>query len=393
MKLQVKSSREFNAMLQKLAKCIPSKPLNAVLENALLTMNEDGRFFLMSSTGDSQLTIPVQLSVVHGKFGKSVAMPVKIISAFLATLPDCVVTFDFVDGTNTVQLEYCTGEGDKVKEGKAMFTFLESDGFPIMQKPSGECLRIALPSSTFLSIVDKCGSFVDNDEFHPQMACVCMDVVEDMSEVVFVGTNGHTLFKHNYSNDPARGGSDFFRGGPPAKILLFNQYFRTLSVFDGCGVIEVESNGNTIRLSSGDIEFVCKGIEQKYPNYNSVIPKGNPYHVCFDKKEMLSVIKRMKLFSNGSSGLIVLSKSGMFLTMSANDVYFGRGAEDQVIISDSECVDGFIIGFNAEALLTAIGTINSDNVRMQLSAPSRPCLITADEPSPKTLVLVMPMQI
>ena len=129
----------------------------------------------------------------------------------------------------------------------------------------------------------------------------------------------------------------------------------------------------------------------QYPNYNSVIPRNNPYDVVVDKRELASVVKRVALFSSESSNMIVLKKEGMFLDVAAQDLDFNMSANDQVLIIDSNCVDGHRIGFKASSLLNALAPIQSDTVCLHLGDPSRAGVITANESSPRALTLIMPM--
>ena len=99
------------------------------------------------------------------------------------------------------------------------------------------------------------------------------------------------------------------------------------------------------------------------------------------------------MFSSESSNLIVLEKNGMLLNVSAQDIDFGRSAEDQVIITNAECNEHFRIGFKSSFLIDTISAIDSDAIRMTLADPSRAGVVTADEPSPSTLTLLMPMLI
>lgn len=390
MKLQAQSSRALHAALNKSAKCIASKNTMAILDNVLLSQNAEGKFFFTSTTTDSQLTIPAPLSVVEGKFDKPIALPVQTISKFLSTLPDCTITFDFIDDKN-VSLEYCTTIGDKTKSGKVSMVYFKGEDFPKMAKPTVDTLHISLPGSLFINAIEQARSFCDAGELRPVMSAMCIDVVEDLSEVIFVATTGHILYKQVVSNDPARGGCDFYRGGTGSKALLHASYFRTLAVLAGLEQIDVESDGYTIRISSGDTEFMCKALEGRYPNYNSVIPRNNPYAICFDKKEMLSVVKRVAMFSSESSNLVELKKDGMFLRVSAQDIDFGLSADDQVIITDANLPDNFRIGFRASAMIDSINAIEGDSIRMTLADPSRVGVITADEPSPSVLTLLTPV--
>ena len=59
MKIQAQSSLLLRQALQKAAKCIDSKSTIAILSNVLLTQRkEDGQFFFVSATTDSELSIP-----------------------------------------------------------------------------------------------------------------------------------------------------------------------------------------------------------------------------------------------------------------------------------------------------------------------------------------------
>ena len=391
MKLQSPSSKALHAALNKSAKCIGSKNTIAILNNVLLTRKGE-RFYFTSATTDSQLTIPAPLTIFNGTYNRDIVLPIKMLSALLSTLPDCVVTFDIPDNSQSFTVEYCTSKEDNVKPGKAQMCLFYGDEYPKMVHPDGEQSSvITLPMSLFNAVVDNADKFAVYDELRPQFSCLCIDVAEDRSEVVFVGTNGHTLVKMTHSNDPAKGGSDFFRGGQPGKTLIHRSYFRTLSAFDGSEDITIENDGHTIRFTSGDTELICKHMEDNFPNYNSVIPKNNPFYVVFDKKEMLDILRRVSLFSSNESKLVEVKKNGLFLTVSARDEDFAVSGEDQVCIADAQCEDNFRIGLNSTAFQNCINPIPSDTIRMQLIDPTRSVVITADEPAPKVLTLCMPM--
>ena len=391
MKLQAQSSKALHAALNKSAKCIGSKNTIAILDNVLLTRKGE-QFFLTSSTTEAQLTIPAPLTICNGTYDRDIVLPIKMLSALLGTLPDCVVTFDIPDDSQSFTVEYCTSSEDNVKPGKAQMCLFPGGDFPQMEQPKAEQSSvISLPMSLFHSVVDTADKFAIMDELRPQLSCLCIDVAEDRSEVVFVGTNGQTLVKMTHSNDPAKGGSDFFRGGKPGNMLIHRNYFRTISAFDDSEDITIENDGHTIRFTSDETELICKQVEGRYPNYNAVIPKNNPFYVVFDKKEMLDILRRVSLFSSNASNLVEIKKNGMFLTVSASDADFSVSGEDQVCIADAQCDDNFRIGLKSTAFQTCINSIPSDTIRMQLLDASHAVVITADDPAPKVMTLCMPM--
>lgn len=389
MKLQAKSSRVLAAALQKSMRCIESRNTIAILDNVLLSKHEDGNLYFTSASTDAQLTIPAPLMVCNGQFGGPLALPIKIISQYLATLPDCTVTLDFVSDS-TLQLEYCTGDDNNVKEGKVTIPYYDGKDFPTMAVMGEEKLHITLPGGRLLDVIGKTSSFVSFNELHPTMNALCIDVAEDMSEVIFVGTDGRILLKHTYSNNPDKGGGNFFVSGHPEKVLVPVSHFRPLAAFDRSENIDIISDGHAIRFTSSKADFLCKSIEGRYPNYNSVIPRNNPYHVCFSKKEMLSILKRVRLFGTADD-LVELRKEGMFFNVSAQDIDNAQGAEDQVVIGDAECPDGFHIGFKGENFARCLNALDSDDVRLQMSDSKHPGVMTVDIPAPDTLSLIMPM--
>ena len=394
MKIQAQSSLLLRQALQKAAKCIDSKSTIAILSNVLLTQRkEDGKFFFVSATTDSELIIPAPLSIVEGSFKEDVVLSITSLLSLLSTLPaDCVVTMDLSQDKNrSMNIEYCTQNGENVKKGNVSLVYFSADGFPRATQPDDASLHISLPMATFSNVLAHAGKFVGNSELRPIMNCLCIDVAEDRSEVIFVASDGHVLIKLIHTNNPETGGSNFFRSGTPGKILVEKSFFKTLSVFDGCEDIDIEANESMVRFTAGDITFVCKKAEGQYPNYNSVIPRNNPHKITVDKRELANVVKRVALFSSESSNLIVLKKDGMFLDVSAQDLDFNMSANDQVLITEGTCPEGHSIGFKASSLLDVLAPIPSDTVTLHLSDPSHAGVVTANESSPRALTLLMPM--
>ena len=114
MKLQTPSVLLLRQALQKAAKGIESKPSVALLADVLLRQSKkDGKFFFVTGSDDTQLTIPAPLDIVEGSFSKPVVLPIVSITNLLGTLPpECVLTMDLSeDGSHMMNIEYCTHNG------------------------------------------------------------------------------------------------------------------------------------------------------------------------------------------------------------------------------------------------------------------------------------------
>lgn len=391
MKLQAQSSKALHTALCKASKCIASKNSLTILDNVLLTCKGENNFYFISASSSSQLTIPAPLTLFEGTFDVPVALPIKTFIPFLATLPDCTLSMSFDKNSSSIALTYCTDSNGNTKEGKASIPFLDGTEFPKLVEPKDETTKLVLPFPFLKDVLTHSANFTAKEDLRPALTCLCFDISEDRSNLHLVATDGQCLIRTTYSNAPAHGGSEFFKGGKPGRFLFPQAFFRTMSVFDGCDVVEIESDIHTLKFTANDIEFVCKSMENRYPNYASVIPTGNPFYISFNKKEILEIIKRVSIFGDKNQNKLVLTKNGMFLDVSAQDVDFSTAADDQVFIVDSQCDEQFRIGVNAGRIEDSLNAINSDNVRMQLSAPDRAILITADNPAPKVLTFCMPM--
>ena len=391
MKLQAKSSRELLKVLQKSSKCVAVKNTISILDHVLLTENAEGEFLFTSSNGDAQLTLAAPITMIDGKLTQSIALPVGLITPFLSTLPDCAITMTLDICMNTLLLEYCTGKEGNVKEGKVSLTYKEGYAFPLLRTVSDKVTHIVLPRTKFETIVANATDFAPRNDLRPILESLCIDIADDLSDLTFAATNAQLLFRMVYSNNPERGGSNFFVSGEPSRMLVSSRYFRIFSVFDDCETIDIESDDRTIRFSSGSMELLCKATEGRYPNYKAVIPASSPYFISFDKKEMLGVLKRVGLFSDKNSNKVILKKDGLFLDIKTQDIDYSIAAEDQVILTDAQCEDGFGIGFNLSMLTSCIEAIDSDEIRMQLIDSSHAALMMAHVPAPDTITLCMPV--
>lgn len=388
LKIQTPSSRLLREALQTAAKCISNKNAMAILDCILLSQR-DGKFYFTTSTNESQLTIPAPFEIVGGKYESPVALLPGGLIAYLQSLPECVVTLT-IDGVS-LSLEYCTGK-ESVRSGKVSLTVQTANEFPMMQGIKSDApLHLTFPTEKFLHVTNLASRFSADDELRMVMNTLAIDVAQDMSECYFVATNGHKLVKVTHTQSEQTGGCPFFLGGTPDTILIHKKYFKGLSAFDKCETIDIESDGNTIRFTSGDIEFLIKALEGRYPNYNSVIPRTNNKTIHFDKKEMLSVLNRVTVFGSEATNLVQFKKDGMFINIKAEDIDFGTHAEDQVLINNAECEDGFAIGFHSRNFADTINAIPGDDICIHLADPSRAAVITDTSANPTTLTLAMPM--
>jgi DNA polymerase-3 subunit beta len=140
--------------------------------------------------------------------------------------------------------------------------------------------------------------------------------------------------------------------------------------------------------------MISRLTEGNYPSYDSVIPADNPFKLTIDRLEFYNTIKRVAVFSNQASNLIKLSLKGNQLTVSAQDIDFSVSGREtlncQYEGNDME------IGFKSSFLLEILSNLNSSEVLMELSDPSRAGLLypaEKEEENEDVLMLLMPMMV
>jgi DNA polymerase-3 subunit beta len=149
-----------------------------------------------------------------------------------------------------------------------------------------------------------------------------------------------------------------------------------------------------VKFQTDDLLLVSRIIDERYPNYEGVIPADNDKTLKVNRAEVLAAIKRCSIFSNAVTNQIRMSINPEGLEVSAEDVDFGGEAKEALNgeYSSDEILE---IGFNAKYLEDALTHIDNDDVVFQFSTPTRAGLIQPKEQTEEmdVLMLVMPLRL
>ena len=158
-------------------------------------------------------------------------------------------------------------------------------------------------------------------------------------------------------------------------------------------MVTIKFDDNNAYINCTNFEMVCRLIEGRFPNYNSVIPQNNPHKVIIDRLSFLNALKRVSVFSNPASSLVKLQLKENQLKVSAQDIDFSTAAEE-LIACQFTGVE-LSIGFKATYLIEILNNINSTEVVVELADPSRAGLIipAENEENEDLLMLLMPMML
>lgn len=367
------SSTALLSRLQSISKVIASKNALPILESFLFNL-EGNKLTMTASDSETRLVTHVDVISVEGE--GVFAISAKNLLEPLKELPEQPLTFTVNEETMEVLINFQNGEYNFVGQ--------RGDTYP-QQKPFGEnTISLQMEAQMLLSGIGRTLFATADDELRPVMNGVYFDINTD--GLTFVASDGHKLAKLRCNSIKAEERAAFILPKKPANLL------RSILVKEQEGVI-VKFDENNACFTCANFEMVCRLIEGRYPNYNSVIPQQNPYKGTINRVSFLNALKRVSVFSNQSIGLVKLHLADNLMIVSAQDIDFSTSAEEKIACQYDE--QELKIGFKASFLIEILSNIAAEEVVVELADPARAGTIVPlkNEENEDLLMLLMPMML
>ena len=367
------SSTALLSHLQSIGKVIASKNTLPILDNFLFQLEENT---LTVTASDAETRLVTSLEVMNAEGSGLFCVSAKMLLDPLKELPEQPLTFDVNDANLEVFIHF--------QNGKYNFIGQKGDTYPQQKPLSEQAVEVVMDAQLLLNGISRSLFATADDELRPVMNGVYFDFHTD--DLTFVASDGHKLVRLRNLSVQSEERASFILPKKPATLL------KNLLAEEE-GLIRLQFDDNNAYVRCANCEMVCRLIEGRYPNYNSVIPKENPFQVTIDRMFLLNALKRVSVFSNQSSSLIKLHLEDNLLTVSAQDIDFSTSAEERIPCEYNG--DELSIGFKATYLIDILGNISSTDVILQLADPSRAGLILPleNQENEDLLMLLMPMML
>ena len=352
---------------------ITSNPVVPILDNVLFEI-ENGNLLITASDLQSSVMVEIQ---VESKGDGSIAIPAKILIDTLKNLPEQPVTFSIDNENYNIEINSDNGRYKLAGENATDFPKVPqvSDSYSMLLK--SDVLGNAISNTIFST---------STDELRPAMTGIFLKL--SSSACTFVSTDGHRLVK--YIRSDITGDEVDHEMILPRKSL--NLLKSTLPL-NKSSEVKLEFNASNAFFSFDNIKMVCRLIDERYPDYENVIPLNNSNNVGVDKSEILSSLKRISIYANKTTNQVRFKISGGEMLISAEDLDFSNEANER-ISCEHEGAD-IEIGFNAKFLIEILSNLNSIRVAFKLSEPNKAGLIIPDEidDNEDITMLVMPVML
>jgi DNA polymerase-3 subunit beta len=344
-------------------------------------MQLDGNVLTIKAT-DLETTLVTTIELENAKVEgiDTIAVPAKLMIDMLKSMDD--IPLNFAVDANNFGIEISSGEG------KYRLAGLNAETFPSMPDMS-DTVQTTLPASVLVNAINKTSFAASTDEMRQQMSGIYCELSPE--NITFVATDAHKLVRYRRNDIHAGEAASFILPRKPVSlvknILGSNR--------EDCDV-SVEYNNTNVVFSFDNFRIICRLVEGKYPNYEAAIPKDNPNKLTIDRNTFINTLKRVSLFANQSTHQVRLAINERDMKISAEDLEFSNDAHESIPCSyDGEPME---IGFNAKFLSEMLTNLDTEQVLMELSHPSRAGIlfpINDDDQANNEdiLMLVMPVML
>lgn len=363
------SSSTLRKQIVNISGVIVNNPVVPVLEDFLFEVERNQ---LTITASDLQTSVIATLDI-ETEDKASIVVPSRILLDTLKNLPEQPITFTIDETTYNIEIHS--------NNGKYKLAGANAADFPRVA-PLTEGLSVKIGSDTLKKAINQTLFATVNDELRPAMNGVFFKLSPEGTTLV--ATDGHKLVRYVKTDITAEKEQSIII---PRKtlVLLGNLLSQTKEEV----TLIVDENNAYFNL--GGTHVISRLIDERYPNYENVIPNENPHRLSIDRQELLQSLKRIDVYANKTSHQVRLEIAENSLQILAEDLDFSNEAQETL-----QCEyhgENFEIGFNARFLIEMLNHVDSDSIEIHFSTPYKAAMIFAKEKKEKEdlLLLIMPV--
>ncbi len=362
------SSSALLKQLQQINGVIGSNNVLPILEDFLFQI-EKNKLTVIAT--DLETVMKIHLEIEAKESGR-VCIPAKILMDSLKNLPNQPLTFD-IDKSFGIEITSDNGKYKIMGENP--------DNFP-KEPPADEASSFKMSSHQLLTAINKTILAVSNDDLRPAMTGVFFEL--DKKSLTTVSTDAHRLVRYKMKDVTCPKADSFIVPKKPLNLLKS-------ALPDNEDEINVSYNNNHMFVNHDSVQLTCRLLDARFPDYKVVIPAENPYQMTINRQDFQSALRRISIFSNKSTNLVTLTISGNELQLTAQDIDFSQEGNERMSCQYEG--EDITISFNARFIIEMLSSTTSEEVRLELSTPTKAGLIkpVEQDENEELLMLAMPL--
>jgi len=371
----VASSTDLLSHLQAISRVISSKNTLPILDNFLFELKGND---LIITASDLESTMITTMSLENADGEGVVAIPARILTDTLKEFPEQPLTFQI--NTDSLGVDLISENGKYSIVGKPGMDFPQ---LPEIKEESAN--NVNFTSEQLLIGINRTIFATADDELRPVMNGIFVELGTE--NVTFVSSDAHKLVRYKRLDAKADQPASFILPKKPANLL------KNILQKDSSEVMVAFDDKNAV-FTLPKYRLICRLVEGNYPGYEAVIPKDNPNKLIIDRLELYNTLRRVSVYSNQASNLVKLELKANELVISAQDIDYSISAVEKLNCQYGG--DPMEIGFKSVFLIELLSNINTEQVMLELSDPTRAGLLLpndTDQEDEDLLMLLMPMMI
>jgi DNA polymerase-3 subunit beta len=145
-----------------------------------------------------------------------------------------------------------------------------------------------------------------------------------------------------------------------------------------------------IMFSIGDTEIISRRLEGEFLDYRKSVPRECRFTLRADRKQLLTGFERVSLMISEKYKSPVRCIFGDGVLKLSSATALGKATDECPIEGDAQELE---IGFNNRYVLDALRAAPTDQLLLQLTSPTSPCVILPESGDGSFLYLILPVRI
>ena len=344
------------------ASIAPSKTPRAELQQVLVTATEDQLTFFAT---DLEMSARVTLDEVKVEDPGQALLPARETSALLKELSEPTVSITSQDQRSTLE----SGAGSFVLLGG------KPDSYPEPVQLD-EARTLTITASRFVEMVRKTAFSAAREETRYAINGVLLEFVAGSLRLVATDGRRLALIHEGLEDrpDPDGKGSGETRAVVPLQIL--QTLLRAQGETDEDADLRIHVTGKQIGFEFGSTLLVSQLLENRFPDYEGVIPKASETTVEVDRAMLERNLRRVAILSRGDVRMVRFEFTGSSLQLTAESSNVGRG---EVTMEVDVRGPGGVISFNPDYLLDALRAADREVIRLDMTDEQTPARFSLGE--------------
>ena len=336
-----------------------------ILSNFLLR-NVDGRLVITAT----DLELEVSASIDISPDGEAITVPGRKLLDICKSLPD-----------NSEISFALNGEKVEIKSGRSRFSLatLAAAEFPLVDSIEVQD-TVAVDKDQLHFLIENTNFAMAQQDVRYYLNGLMLEIQQGILRAV--ATDGHRLALAEIVLEETV---------PVRQVIVprkaVHEFMRILATSEG--KVDLALSVNHLQAQLGDVRFVTKLIDGKFPDYQRVIPEGHELMASIDRELVRTGLMRASILSNEKYRGIRLGLNNERLKIQAHNPEQEEAEEELEVSYQGPEIE---VGFNVGYLLDVLNTIQSTEVQFYFQDSNSSLLIQSPE-NKNCKYVVMPMRL